>query len=209
MNKSFPFLAIAMTALVFSCGSKEEEKKDDEAAEAAPPEVIEQETAASVHYDQTGRQEEKLIEKAFAIVNPKGGSEVVGAVIFTEVDGGVKIVADIGGLTPGKHGFHIHEHGDCSAVDASSAGGHFNPTNKKHGGPDSAERHLGDLGNIEANQYGFAHYERIDSDLSLNGEYSIIDKSVVVHEGEDDLTTDPSGNSGKRVACGEIVSTEL
>src|SRR5699024_1005552 len=100
---------------------------------------------------------------------------------------------NIAGLKEGKHGFHIHEHGDCSAHDAASAGGHFNPFNKKHGGLHSAERHEGDLGNLEADQYGFAYYDEVVEGLQLNGEHSIIGKSIVVHDGEDDLTSDPSG----------------
>lgn len=151
----------------------------------------------------------KHITRAFCVVNAKGDSEVVGAITFAEADGGVRIIADVGGLKPGKHGFHIHEHGDCSAPDASSAGGHFNPTNKKHGGPDSAERHVGDLGNIEANTQGLAHYDRVDKVISLNGPDSIIGKSIVIHSDEDDLVTDPAGNSGKRIGCGEIVVSDF
>ena len=169
----------------------------------------------NVHYDQTerfgyskdGGSDGRL--HAMAIVNPKSASEVVGAVTFSEVDGGVRILADFSGLTPGKHGFHIHERGDCSAEDGSSAGGHFNPTHQKHGGPDSADRHVGDLGNLEANKFGFAHYDRVDTVITLSGENSIIGKSIVVHEGEDDLSTDPTGNSGKRLGCGVITEAEL
>jgi Cu-Zn family superoxide dismutase len=129
-------------------------------------------------------------------------------VTFAATSDGVRIIADIGGLKPGKHGFHIHEHGDCGSSDLASAGGHFNPTNKVHGGPDSAERHVGDLGNLEANASGFAHYDRVDKVISLNGPDSIIGKSVLLHEDPDDLTSDPSGNAGKRIACGVIVVAE-
>lgn len=149
--------------------------------------------------------EEAGITRAFAFIDPKEGSNVVGAVTFVAVDDGVRVIAHIGGLPPGKHGFHIHEHGDCSAEDASSAGGHFNPTNKKHGGPDSEERHVGDLGNIVADNEGVARYDRVDSVISLEGEYSILGKSVVIHEEEDDLMSDPTGNSGKRIGCAVIL----
>ena len=142
--------------------------------------------------------------KAVANVEAKGGSNVSGSVIFIQTDGAVEIVADIHGLTPGKHGFHIHEHGDCSASDASSAGGHFNPTGKPHGGPNDSERHIGDLGNLEADQEGVAHYHRLDHVISLSGDYSIIGKSIVIHDGEDDLTSQPSGDAGKRIGCGPI-----
>lgn len=185
-----------LCAMTWSCGSNEEPKKQEEKQD---------ETADASAEVQAVQTPVTVSKKAFAVLNPKEKSEVVGAVTFTQVDGGVRIVADVGGLTPGKHGFHLHEKGDCSAEDGSSAGGHFNPTNKKHGGPESAERHVGDLGNLEANQDGFAHYDRVDTMITLDGVNSIIGKSVVVHEKEDDLKTDPTGNSGKRLSCGVIV----
>lgn len=144
------------------------------------------------------------VTKAVAILHPTEGNKVQGVVTFTAVEGGVLVVADVSNLTPGKHGFHVHEHGDCSAHDASSAGGHFNPTKSKHGGPDSAERHVGDLGNLEADKDGKAHYSRVDKLLTLSGPDSIVTRSVVVHADEDDLTTQPTGNSGPRIACGVI-----
>jgi superoxide dismutase, Cu-Zn family len=143
--------------------------------------------------------------KASAKVNPTQGNAVKALITFTAVDGGVTVVADAEGLTPGKHGFHVHEFGDCSAPDGSSAGAHFNPNKTKHGGPDSSERHVGDLGNLVADETGKAHYERTDKIISLRGPNSIIGKSIVIHSGEDDFKTQPSGNSGARVACGVIV----
>lgn len=145
------------------------------------------------------------VTEAKAEVHSSSGSKVKGVVTFTQVDGGgVKIVADFEGLTPGKHGFHIHEKGDCSAHDGSSAGGHFNPTNQPHGGPDSEKRHAGDLGNVKADESGKAHYERIDTVISLNGDQSIVEKSIVIHQDPDDYTTQPTGNSGARIGCGVI-----
>jgi Cu-Zn family superoxide dismutase len=125
-------------------------------------------------------------------------------VTFTQVDEGLRIVADIEGLSHGKHGFHIHEYGDCSAPDGTSAGGHFNPENKPHGAPDSEDRHVGDLGNITAGPDGTAHYDRTDSMISFDGPRSIIGRAVVVHADEDDLESQPTGNAGPRVACGVI-----
>jgi superoxide dismutase, Cu-Zn family len=147
------------------------------------------------------------VTKAAARLAPKSGSKVIGTVTFTKVGDDVQVVADIQNLTPGKHGFHIHEKGDCSAPDASSAGGHFNPTMKHHGGPMTLDHHTGDLGNIEADASGKAHLDW-KGKLSLTGKDSIIGKSIVVHEKEDDLKTDPSGNSGARVACGAINAAE-
>lgn len=145
-------------------------------------------------------------QKAKAILKPTKNSQVHGVVLFSALADGVKIVADVDGLTPGNHGFHIHEKGDCSAADGSSAGGHFNPDNKKHGAPDSAIRHVGDLGNLEADETGHAHYERIDTVIALDGPHSIIGRSIIVHTDPDDFTTQPTGNSGPRVACGLIES---
>ena len=143
---------------------------------------------------------------AMAELNPTAGNNVKGTVHFYETPKGIKVVAVVSGLTPGKHGFHIHDKGDCSAPDATSAGGHFNPTNAKHGGPNSAERHAGDFGNITADSAGNAKFETTDSHISFDGPNSIIGRGVIVHEKEDDLMTQqPPGNAGKRVACGNIM----
>jgi superoxide dismutase, Cu-Zn family len=147
------------------------------------------------------------VTKAAVQLEPKSGSKVTGMVTFTKVGDEVQVVADIQNLTPGKHGFHIHEKGDCSAADAASAGAHFNPMHQHHGGPTGLERHAGDLGNITADSSGRAHLDWKGS-LSLSGNDSIVGKSVVVHEKEDDLKTDPSGNSGARIACGAILAVK-
>lgn len=141
--------------------------------------------------------------KATCKLESKSGSQATGMVTFTKTGDNVQVVGDITGLKPGKHGIHIHEKGDCSAPDAASAGAHFNPGQHKHGGPVTTERHEGDLGNIEADAAGKAHIDW-KGKMSLGGADSIIGKSLVVHEKEDDLKTDPSGNSGARIACGAI-----
>src|SRR6201993_1797172 len=143
--------------------------------------------------------------KAVAVLHPTAGSKVSGTVTFTEEADGVKVRAEITGLTPGNHGFHVHEFGDCSAADASSAGAHFNPTNQPHAGPDAAARHEGDMGNIEADASGNAKLDYVDHQISLtNDAKSAIGRSVVVHAKPDDLKTQPSGDSGARIACGVI-----
>src|SRR4029078_7554738 len=143
------------------------------------------------------------VTKATAKLEPKSGSKVTGTITFTKSGDDVEVTGDIENLKPGKHGFHLHEKGDCSAADAASAGAHFNPTKQHHGGPMTAEHHTGDLGNIEADASGKAHIQW-KGKMSLSGADSIVGKSVVVHEKEDDLKTDPSGNSGARIACGGI-----
>jgi len=143
--------------------------------------------------------------KAIAVLHPTTGNNVKGTVTFTEEADGVQVHAEITGLTPGNHGFHVHEFGDCSSGDASSAGAHFNPTGKPHAGPDAAERHSGDMGNVEADASGKATIDYLDHQLSLtDDQQSAIGRSVVVHAKADDLKSQPSGDSGARVACGVI-----
>jgi Cu-Zn family superoxide dismutase len=151
--------------------------------------------------DQAGSQ----VQTAVAELQPAAGKNVHGTVTFQAVTGNeVKVTAHVTGLEPGKHGFHVHEKGDCSAPDFTSAGGHFNPTTEPHGAPTDARHHVGDLGNIEANANGEAHLEMTVDFLQLNGPDSIVGKAVIVHEKEDDLKTQPTGNAGAREACGVI-----
>lgn len=142
--------------------------------------------------------------KAIAVLHPTKGSNVEGTVTFTKAGNETKVVADLTGLTPGKHGFHIHEFGDCSSPDGKAAGGHFNPTKSPHAGHDVTQRHVGDLGNIEADSSGKAHLELTDTMMTMSGENSIIGRGLIVHEKADDLKTQPTGDAGGRVACGVI-----
>lgn len=142
--------------------------------------------------------------RAIAELQPTQGNKVRGTVRFLDEGGKVRVIAEITGLTPGEHGFHVHENGDCSAPDASSAGGHFNPTNQPHAARDAEARHIGDLGNLTADNSGRAQLDYVDSKLTLNGPNSILGKAVIVHAGRDDLRSQPSGDSGARVACGTI-----
>lgn len=142
--------------------------------------------------------------RAVAVLAPTAGNTGQGIVTFEVVDGGVRITARLEGLAAGSHGFHIHEFGDCSAPDGTSAGGHFNPTGEPHGAPDAAERHIGDLGNLEADTQGMATYDRIDRMLSLTGPQGVIGRGVIVHAAPDDLTSQPTGAAGPRLACGVI-----
>ena len=146
----------------------------------------------------------RTVTRAVAVLHPTEGWEAWGTVTFSASDSGIVIRAEIRGLTPGLHGFHIHEWGDCTAPDATSAGGHFNPDASPHGAPSDRDRHVGDLGNVSADASGAAHYERTDDRVALVGPHSVIGRAVVVHAGADDLVSQPSGNAGARVACGVI-----
>lgn len=142
---------------------------------------------------------------AIATVRPASGSQVHGEIKFTQVGTRVRVTGEIGALAPGSHGFHIHEKGDCSAADAMSTGGHFNPQGRKHGAPGAAERHAGDLGNLNASEFGKATLSMMVDGISVSkGADGIIGRAVIVHANQDDLKTDPTGNAGGRVGCGEI-----
>jgi superoxide dismutase, Cu-Zn family len=146
---------------------------------------------------------------ATAALSPTKGSSVSGTVDFTQRGDVVLVEAKVSGLSPGLHGFHVHERGNCTAPDGASAGGHFNPAGAAHGAPGSMPRHAGDLGNIEANAGGVAVYRAEVTGISLGtGDDSIIGRAVIVHEKADDLKSQPSGNAGARLACGLISKSQ-
>ncbi len=146
---------------------------------------------------------EQSVQSARAQIKSFKDESIKGTVVFTRVPEGIKVVADVDGLSPGKHGFHVHETGDCSGQGECS-GQHFNPDKQAHGGPDDKVRHVGDLGNLEADENKHAHYERIDKMISLEGKYSILNRSVIIHADPDDFHTQPTGNAGPKIACGVI-----
>lgn len=141
---------------------------------------------------------------ASATLEARSGSAVVGVVNFQTRGSRLYIDARVSGLPQGAHGFHIHETGDCRSFDASSAGGHFNPSGRPHGHPERGEHHAGDLPNLVADRSGYANYAGELEQLSLDGPASIIGRAVVIHADPDDYTSQPAGNSGKRIACGVI-----
>ena len=144
------------------------------------------------------------------IMNPDGGSGVSGLVKLVQTEGGkCKITAEIKGLTPGEHGFHIHQYGNLTQG-CVSAGPHWNPFGKTHGCPGREERHVGDLGNVTAGDDGVANFEIEDELVTLFGENSVFGRSFVVHANVDDLgdggheLSKTTGNAGGRLACGVI-----
>lgn len=142
---------------------------------------------------------------AVATMEPTKGNSVGGAVTFTQKGDKVVVAAKITGLAPGQHGFHIHEKGDCSSGDGMSAGGHFNPFGKPHGNPAAADHHAGDMPALDADASGNASLTADLSGVTIgSGAGGIIGKAVIVHKDPDDFTTQPTGNSGARVACGVI-----
>lgn len=144
--------------------------------------------------------------KAQAVIKPAKGNKVKGVVHFSYEDNVMHVEATLEGLKPGPHGFHIHEFGDCTAPDFSSAGGHFHIDDQKHGALNGHHSHAGDLGNIIANNKGVAKVNIKVEGISFSGETSILGKSVVVHKDKDDFKSQPAGNSGARIGCGLIES---
>jgi len=135
------------------------------------------------------------------------GNEVAGTLTFAPVDGGIRVTGEVTGLAAGsEHGFHVHENGDCSAPDASSAGGHFNPASTAHGRVGEGEHHGGDSDNITAGDEGVATVDTLLQGVTLGDATGtdILGRGVIVHADPDDYTTQPTGNAGARLACGII-----
>lgn len=138
----------------------------------------------------------------------KSGSKAQGTATFTEKNGTVTFMAKLSGLEPGVHAIHIHEKSDCSAPDASSAGGHWNPTFKSHGKWGSASYHKGDIGNFPVNQDGEGSITMSTSEWCIGcGDETkdILGKSLIVHAKADDYVTQPTGDAGGRLACTAII----
>jgi Cu-Zn family superoxide dismutase len=139
--------------------------------------------------------------KAVAKLDPTKGNDVRGTVTFTQKGESVHVATALTGLAPGsEHGIHVHEKGDCSAPDGTSAGGHYNPKGSAHGSQSGAH-HEGDMPNVQAGAYGGA-----DAGFDIAGVKvaDLVGKSVIVHRDADDYKSQPAGNSGPRVACGVI-----
>jgi Cu-Zn family superoxide dismutase len=141
---------------------------------------------------------------AQATMKPAKKQKAKGVIHFMQSGDKIKVEAMLEGLKPGPHGFHIHEKGDCSAADFTSAGGHFNPAHKSHGGLEATEKHGGDMGNINADAKGKAKLTLELSGISIGGAEGILGKAVIIHENSDDFKTQPTGNAGGRIACGVI-----
>lgn len=139
---------------------------------------------------------------ATATIESRSESNVTGTAKFTSAPGGLRVHVEIEEATPGPHGVHIHEKGDCSDKKASSAGGHYDPTaSEHHGGAKTAIRHAGDLGNLEVGKDGKGTLDVVVPALTVE---SVVGRSIVIHEKYDDMKTDPSGGSGTRIGCGKI-----
>src|SRR5688572_4285372 len=190
-----PLLALLIPCAVLAACEKRDAPVAD--ADTAPPPPTTEPTAPPPVNSNT----------AVAMLAGLKESAVRGEVRLEATTGAVNLKGEIMGLTPGtEHGFHIHEHGDCSAPDGTSAGAHLNPANAPHGGPDTNPRHLGDLPNVKANEEGKAEITATLTGATLRdgGPNNLVGKSFIVHAKRDDYKTQPSGDSGDRIACGVI-----
>ena len=182
--------------LTLTIGCKEIQKKE-ESGETAPMEEMKEEPAA------------ETAKKVTVTMESKSGSEVKGNVVFSEENGVVTMTAVFEGLAPGEHAIHLHEEADCSADDATSTGGHWNPTFAQHGKWGDAEGyHLGDIGNFTADEEGNGSitFETDQWCIGCGDEKKdILGKAVIVHQGTDDFTSQPSGAAGARVSCGGVI----
>lgn len=207
-------IAIALLVAASACGRQQakgrpvpesaiDEKNQTMAAETSPmePETVPT-PSEQVLAGGSGTERAARTEHASAVLRPTRSSKVRGTIRFEVVDGVVQVIADVKGLPKGKHAFHVHEYGDCSARDAKSAGDHFDFT----GHPMEHEKTMitGNLGELTARANGTAHVTAMVPDATLDGESSIVGRSVVVHQKGNDETHPPDGAAGKRLACGVI-----
>jgi Cu-Zn family superoxide dismutase len=201
--------SILSLAVCIGCGGSQP------AAEEAPQPVAEppaEPPAEAAPAETASAEPEKAPEAAPAApatvevtFQAKSGSKLAGKATLTETPEGVKVALALEGVKPGDHGAHVHEKGDCSARDAASAGGHFNPATHPHALPANSPRHLGDLGNITIGKDGKGTLEIVapGANLKANDPNSFLGKSIIVHEKKDD-GGQPTGNAGGRIGCAEI-----
>lgn len=170
----------------------------------------EQEEANALHMHNAGGAAVNTVKKIKISLNAKSDSSTEGMVTFTEENGQVTLEAHINGLSEGTHAIHIHEKADCSSTDGKSSGGHWNPTFAPHGawGAESGY-HRGDIGNFSADATGHGMITFSTDQWCLGCEdetKNLLGKAVIVHQGEDDLTSQPSGAAGARVSCAGIIT---
>jgi len=199
-------LYVAAMALMLSVACKSDKNKNADMDDDTNA------TETSMDDDMTDTQaddmDNNMKEVSFAL-EPKSGSSVSGTVTFSEDQGHVTMKAELKGLKEGEHAIHIHENADCSSEDGKSAGGHWNPTAQPHGKwGDEAGYHKGDIGNFNADADGNATVIKTTNEWCIgcgDSNKDILGKAIIVHEGVDDFTSQPSGNAGSRVSCGGII----
>ncbi len=159
---------------------------------------------------QTGILTTESAKQANAMIGSSNDSGVTGTAVFTQDGDQITLTVEIQGASPGLHGVHIHEHGDCSSPDGTSAGGHWNPTGVAHGKWGEGEFHLGDIGNISVGEDGTGSIALTTDlwEIGTGSDIDVVGKGIIVHADADDFVSQPSGNAGARIGCGVIVLEE-
>jgi Cu-Zn family superoxide dismutase len=193
MNTKYSVVLLGASVLICGCGQRDHTAGTADAlgTPSAPAPAEAPATAAS----------------ATAPLSPTQGRNASGTLMLNAQGDSVRLTGTLHGLAPnGEFGFHIHEKGDCSAPDASSAGEHFNPTSAQHGSPQADTHHAGDMLNVKSDAQGAAVIDAVASGVSLDSGQpnGVRGKAIVLHEKADDYTSQPAGNSGARIACGVI-----
>jgi superoxide dismutase, Cu-Zn family len=200
-------VCMSLAASIAGCAKQEPVAAGPAAGELATVGAASQAAAPAAPAASAVAEAEAAPPTALVALAPTKGHKTSGTLNLEFAKGVLQVTGQISGLTPdADHGFHVHEKGDCKAPDASSAGGHFNPSSQPHGSPDAAAHHVGDMLNIHADAMGNAMVSLKLAGMTLKdgGPDDIKGKAIVVHEKADDYTTQPSGNSGGRIACGVI-----
>jgi Cu-Zn family superoxide dismutase len=208
MKKLIFSITILSLCLIMSC------KSDKKETEVSNEVVTEQATEQTTNEDKTELKTVKLStdledRKIRFSLDSKSGSTATGNVVFSQNNGIVSMLAILNGLSEGTHAIHIHEKADCSSDDGKSSGGHWNPTGKPHGKWGTAEGyHKGDIGNFEVGADGIGKVSMKTNEWCIgcgDPQKDILGKAIIVHQGTDDYTSQPSGAAGKRVSCGGII----
>lgn len=191
------FVLFIAALLVFSCQDSNKKSDNNKSSD----------TTAMI--SGTKKSDKTTAAKALTVkMEATSGSNLSGNATFTEANGEVTMKVKIHGLSQGEHAIHIHEKGDCSAEDGTSAGGHWNPTNERHGKWGDAEGyHKGDIGNLEVSATGVGEMEFTTEEWCIgcnDMNKDIIGKALIIHAGVDDFTSQPAGDAGARVGCGVI-----
>ncbi len=225
-TKKLSIALLLSAAFIYGCGQEASDQQPSDAAaedlqqiehpkNAPISDTLVEEGDASVLEKSSSAQPEMAqygtLAAATAEIKPASGSNVSGSVNFKPGPEGKQMQVDVqlAGLGgEGQHGIHVHEIGDCSAADAASAGGHFNPYNVAHGAPGADAHHVGDMGNITADAQGEVDTTLSFDFLTFSGPANILNKAVVVHSRGDDLKSDPAGKAGERVGCGVVVAQQ-
>jgi superoxide dismutase, Cu-Zn family len=160
--------------------------------------------SSAATYEDPGAEDPVVVDHAIAVIHPTRGNDVRGTVRFTRVNGGVDVRTELRGLPPGAHAYHVHLFGDCSGPDAMSAGTHFNFHGPSKHPPKDIQHITGDLGELTADASGNASAEHHIDDIELTGRFSILGRSVIVHERGNDPEHPPLGAAGDRLGCGVI-----